>query len=350
MSGEYKNYSEFQKEGNSKCLSYLKNCISQMNELFPERFKNSKDIFVVQDLGTADGLNSIPNFIQLINSIREINPDMPIHFVLNDLEHNNFSEALSNVENGLKMFNNIFVSAVARSFYTQTLPPNTVDLSISINSVHWLPQAPAIHDNFHFYFTKEMENNETNEKWLKSAEFYWEKFLSVRKTELKKNGFILVSTLCTKTNLSEDDKKLITFYREVKRILKDLLKKYNLLDKEISFTLPFAVRQQEQFLNPFSKKSTSLGLISYSEIDIINPFYRLFLEDKNEERYAKNMLGFIQAYSLNAINFGLKNELNLLESEIFIKEFYGERFIDLLKENLKNLFLKITYAIIVIKK
>lgn len=56
-----------------------------MNGLNPDRFKNSGEPFAIADLGTADSKNSIKLYRAIINTVREINPDMQIVIYLDDL-------------------------------------------------------------------------------------------------------------------------------------------------------------------------------------------------------------------------------------------------------------------------
>ena len=79
-------------------------------------------------------------------------------------------------------FSNIFVTCCGTNFYSQCLPPQTVNLAFSAIAMHWLREKPCnVKGAFDHYL---VEDPETEEKLKKQAAEDWELLLLLRAKEL----------------------------------------------------------------------------------------------------------------------------------------------------------------------
>ena len=79
-------------------------------------------------------------------------------------------------------FPNVFVTACGTNFYSQCLPPQTVNLAFSATAMHWLRDKPRnVKGAFHHIL---VEDPETAEKLKKQAAEDWELLLLHRAKEL----------------------------------------------------------------------------------------------------------------------------------------------------------------------
>jgi hypothetical protein len=100
----------------------------------------------VLDLGSSEGRNAVHMMAAVIAGLRR-RTRQPLQTVYSDLASNDFNQLFANLEGagrtGLAAAG-VYPSAVGGSFYGPLLPPGTVHLATSFNSVHWLDRLPAV--------------------------------------------------------------------------------------------------------------------------------------------------------------------------------------------------------------
>jgi cyclopropane-fatty-acyl-phospholipid synthase len=100
----------------------------------------------VLDLGSSEGGNAIRVMARIVEGLRR-RTGQPLQTIYSDLSSNNFNQLFANLDEGQRagVFPaGVYSSAVGGSFYGPLLPPGTVHLAISFNSIHWLDQLPAV--------------------------------------------------------------------------------------------------------------------------------------------------------------------------------------------------------------
>jgi hypothetical protein len=99
----------------------------------------------VLDLGSSEGRNAIHVMKTIVAGLRQ-RTRQPVQTIYSDLPSNNFNQLFDNLEQarcaGL-VPTGVYASAVAGSFYGPLLPPGTVHVATSFNSIHWLDHLPA---------------------------------------------------------------------------------------------------------------------------------------------------------------------------------------------------------------
>src|SRR5262249_20697890 len=100
----------------------------------------------VLDLGSSEGRNAIHEMALIVEGLRR-RTRQPVQTIYSDLASNDFNQLFANLEEARRagLFpEGIYPSAVGGSFYAPLLPPGTVHLATSFNSIQWLDQLPAV--------------------------------------------------------------------------------------------------------------------------------------------------------------------------------------------------------------
>ena len=100
----------------------------------------------VMDLGSSEGRNAIQVMQSVSEGLRR-RTGQALRTVYSDLASNNFNQLFANLEEARRagLFPaNVYPSAVGGSFYGPLLPPGTVHLATSFNSIQWLDRLPAV--------------------------------------------------------------------------------------------------------------------------------------------------------------------------------------------------------------
>jgi hypothetical protein len=153
---------------------------------------------VLADYGCSQGVNSLAPMRAAIAALREgAGPDRPIWVVHNDQPGNDFASLFGLLENDsasyLRDEANVFAFAVGRSFFKRVLPPGSVALGWSSNSVHWLSRIPEpVPDGWHASAT---EISEVQNAYARQAAEDWRQFLRHRGEELRPGGRLVVSLM-----------------------------------------------------------------------------------------------------------------------------------------------------------
>jgi hypothetical protein len=150
---------------------------------------------VIADYGSSEGRNSLAPIRAAIAVLRaRAGSKRPIFAYHTDLPANDFSTLFEVLESDPDSYvrgeRNVFPSAIGRSFYQSVLPPNHVDLAWSCYAAHWLSQIPRrIPD--HFFIP--CSTGAVRAEFDRQAALDWKTFLSLRATELRPGGRLVVA-------------------------------------------------------------------------------------------------------------------------------------------------------------
>lgn len=102
---------------------------------------------MIADYGAATGHNSLLPVSAAIAALRKrTRPEHSVLVTHTDIPDNDFTELFRTLSDDpdsyLKKDTSTFASAVGRSFYSQILPSNSVNLAWSAWSIQWLSRAP----------------------------------------------------------------------------------------------------------------------------------------------------------------------------------------------------------------
>jgi hypothetical protein len=169
MSPDYDKHSAIQQKVIIDTIPLILQAIDEINKQDPTRFESSDIPFTIADLGCTSGTNSLIYLTKVIEKVRSFKKEFPILIYLNDLPINDFSKAMINVHQGLKDYTNIWIYSTGSSFTKSLFPANSIDLCVSINSVHWLQKVPALSNQYFFILDEETEKTETGKLWAEEA-------------------------------------------------------------------------------------------------------------------------------------------------------------------------------------
>jgi hypothetical protein len=149
---------------------------------------------VIADYGSAEGKNSLAPIRTAVASFRaRYALDRPILVVHVDQPKNDFNTLFDLLDSAPERYSAhdhfVFPSAVGRSFYTAVFPPEWVHLGWSSYAAVWLSRIPkAIPD--HFISLRSTEA--VRAAYARQAQDDWKLFLSLRATELRRGGRLVV--------------------------------------------------------------------------------------------------------------------------------------------------------------
>jgi len=348
MGKEYYQYSPLQLSIINSCIPLLKSTIQDMSIRHPARFANSEEQFVVVDLGTASGRNSISLFKTIIETVRAINADMKFAFYLNDLPVNNFTVAFLACQQELSHYGNIFFYASGSSFYNLLFAPNSVDLYVGFSALIWLSKIPCAHDSIFNVPTKETLQTSEGQQWAAHAEADWLTFLQMREKELKVNGVIVLSAFTSSDDFPDIQNVWLQTHRTMKKALVSALQQHGL--EKFDSCPPVYLRQKLQYQKPFNDKQTSLKL-SYCHESVINAEeYKAQSKEEQENEYLKRITAWFRVVSMDCMMADLiQKGADEQKTKKSLDDMFEVEFPKLKKELFENAIDKFMHSLIVIE-
>jgi hypothetical protein len=158
------------------------------------RIEESDRPFVIADYGSSQGKNSLAPLAIAIKALRSrLGADRPIRTYHVDQPSNDFNSLFLVLDGDAGRYTledpNVFPSAIGRSFYSQVLPRNSVDLAWSSYAAVWLSRVPGpIPGTF---IALQRSCVPVPEFALQAAKD-WELFLTLRARELRPGGRLVV--------------------------------------------------------------------------------------------------------------------------------------------------------------
>jgi len=213
MTEDYPQNSLIQQQMIKNCIGKATAAIEDMQMKNQVRFSMMNEPFTVADLGAASGKNSIPIYKAVIETVRKINPELPIILYLNDLPECSFTEGFLSCQQELNTYGDVFVYAVGKSFYELLFPSKTIDLYLCFAAIHWLREVAHVGNAFFYFPTKENLETEASQKWIAQGHKDFTHFLHLRDIELKPHGAIIIATMSSQEDLRDDDKKVDSNHR-----------------------------------------------------------------------------------------------------------------------------------------
>ena len=160
--------------------------------------------FVCADYGTADGGTSMPLFYESCAWLWQNIGAAPIQIFYEDQPLNMWHDLFMRLEgiipgddrcpNYMQSFDNVFVSAIGRSFYQQVLPASSVHLGFSATAMHWLTNRPG-------KYSRAIHHTQCNKAeeiapFAAQAAQDWELNLLQRAKELVPGGRLVMLNFC----------------------------------------------------------------------------------------------------------------------------------------------------------
>jgi len=207
---------------------------------------------VIADYGSSEGKNSLAPMRAAIAVLRaRAGLQRPIFVYHTDLPANDFNSLFEVLETDPASYArgepNVFPSAIGRSFYDRVLPANHVDLAWSSYAAVWLSQIPCqIPD--HFFIP--CSTGAVRAKFERQAASDWEAFLTLRATELRPGGRLVVAL----PSLADDGSTAFaTIMDHANAVLAELVAERLITAEERGrMTLPSYPRKECELVAPFA--------------------------------------------------------------------------------------------------
>ena len=121
----------------------LKDCIGRILQSHPAYGKSISPILRISDLGSAGGVNAI-RLLQYIEKLfLDHNETRPVEYFFEDLPTSDFNELVGTIHKS-NLSDQFHPMCVGKSFYEKLFPSNSIHLSLSYITLHWLRQCPGI--------------------------------------------------------------------------------------------------------------------------------------------------------------------------------------------------------------
>ena len=252
---------------------------------------------VIADYGAATGHNSLLPVGAAIAVLRKrTRPEHAVLVTHTDVPENDFTELFRTLSDDpdtyLKKDHASFASAVGRSYYSQIVPSNSVNLAWSAWSIQWLASTPMpIPDHVLSAHTRD---DAVRTAYARQSAYDWHEFVAFRGRELSPGGRLVVMTI----GISEDgDFGYQPLLHAIAETLTDLVAKALLTEDELlGMTIPIVGRRARDFLSPFAPSGTFEKLtVEHLEVfDAEDRFWAQYLIDKKATALGAKWAAFLR--------------------------------------------------------
>src|SRR5215469_10461144 len=252
---------------------------------------------VIADYGSSEGRNSLAPMRAAIAVLRaRAGRQRPIFVYHTDLPANDFNTLFNVLESDPDSYvqgaPNVFPSAIGRSFYQRVLPPSHVDLAWSSYAAVWLSQIPRqIPDHFFIPCIRGAVRAEFEHQ----AALDWKTFLSLRATELRPHGRLVVAL----PSLADDGTTAFaTIMDHANEVLSELtIAGVITAEERRRMTLASYPRRQRDLLVPFADHGQFQGLVveHCATLPVADTAWDEYQLNRDPEELARKRAGFFRA-------------------------------------------------------
>jgi hypothetical protein len=263
---------------------------------------------VIADYGASTAHNSLLPICAAIAVLRKrTRPEHSVLVAHTDVADNDFSVMFQTLENDpdsyLKKDPATFASAVGRSFYTQILPSNSVNLGWSSWAVQWLGRVPAaVPDHLQVAYSGD-EN--VKAAYAKQAAFDWHEFVAFRGRELCPGGRAVVLTTAIGDDGEFGHRPL---FRCALAEIAELVAQGLITEDEMHrMCIPMVSRRAGDLLAPFAPKGRLERLeVEHLEVfDAEDRFWTQYRVDHDAKVFGAQWAAFARASVFPSIAAGL---------------------------------------------
>lgn len=253
---------------------------------------------VIADYGAATGHNSLlPIGAAIAVLRRRTRPEHSILVVHTDVADNDFTTMFRTLADDpdtyLRKDAATFTSAVGRSFYTQIIPSNSVNLGWSSWAIQWLSRVPApIPDHVQVAYSGD---DDVRAAYAKQAAHDWHEFVAFRGRELCPGGKLVVLTMAVDETGEFGYRPLLT---GIMATLEELVADGLLgADELFRMSIPTVGRRAADFMAPFAP-SGGFEQLSIEHLEVFNAedrFWRQYRRDEDAKVFGTQWAAFARA-------------------------------------------------------
>jgi hypothetical protein len=253
---------------------------------------------VIADYGASTGHNSLLPICAAIAVLRKrTRPEHSILVAHTDVADNDFTVMFETLEHDpdsyLKKDPATFASAIGRSFYTQILPSNSVNLGWSSWAIQWLGRVPApVPDHLQVAYSSD---EGVKAAYAKQAAFDWHEFVAFRGRELCPGGRVVVLTTAIGEDGEFGHRPLLD---AVLAELADLVVQGVVTEHEVHrMCIPLVSRRAADFLSPFAPKGR-FERVEVEHLEVFNAedrFWTQYQVDHDATAFGAQWAAFARA-------------------------------------------------------
>ncbi|TPG37118.1 SAM-dependent methyltransferase [Mycolicibacterium hodleri] len=253
---------------------------------------------VIADYGASTGHNSLLPIGAAIAVLRKrTRTEHSILVTHTDVPENDFTELFRTLSDDpdtyLKKDQKSFTSAVGRSFYSQILPADSVNLGWSSWAIQWLSKTPGpVLDHVQVAYSRD---EAVRTAYARQAAHDWHEFVAFRGRELCPGGRLVVMTMAIGEDGEFGYEPLLT---AMMATLSELVAKGLLTaDERNGMSIPTFGRRARDFLAPFAPSGTfEKSSITHLEVfDAEDRFYDQYRVDKDAKSFGARWAAFSRA-------------------------------------------------------
>jgi hypothetical protein len=249
------------------------------------------------DFGCSEGRNAIGWMKRIVDALR-LRTDRPIFTFFSDLPTNDYNTLFANLHNPELVGaarSGVFAGAVAGSFYTQLLPPGTVQFASCINAILYLDRLPAPVPDFVIY---RRPQGGSDTAFSRQAEEDLTQFLTCRARELVPGGKVLIAT----PGHDGQQHSCEEVYYVLNDSCVDLVKDGRLTQAQFErITIPVYFRTTAELRAPVEKQGSRVHdwyRVDRTEtMEVPTPFVVKYRQERDPTAFADGYTGFLRAFT-----------------------------------------------------
>jgi hypothetical protein len=297
-SGSYTAASRLQAAGLRRAITLFE----QAAEVVP--IPRSPRPVVIADYGAATGHNSLLPIGAAIAVLRKrTRPEHSVLVTHTDVPENDFTALFHTLtgdpDSYLKKDHASFASAVGRSYYTQIVPSNSVNLAWSSWSIQWLARTPMpVGDHV---VAAHSRDEAVVTAYARQAARDWHEFVAFRGRELAPGGRLVVMTMAVADDGDFGYRPLLDAIAATQA---DLVAQSVLSDDESgAMTLPVTGRRARDFLSPFAPSGTfeKLSVEHLEVFDAEDRFWAQYRSDGKAHALGTRWAAFLRMTAFPAL-------------------------------------------------
>lgn len=281
---------------------------------------------VIADYGAANGHNSLKPLSAAIEVLRRrTRHDHAILVAHTDVPDNDFTALFRTLaddhDSYLHTDTASFASAIGRSFYSQILPSNTVNIGWTSWAIQWLSRIPEgareLHDHVHFAYSSD---DAARAAYSHQAAVDWNDFVAFRGRELSPEGRLVVLTTAVDQDGEFGFQPLLdTIVVALNDQARDGLLRH---DEVRRMAIPTFARSEKDFRAPFAP-SGRFESLTIDHLEVFNAedrFWARFQIDDDAEAFGAQWATFARAALFPSLAGALDGGVNDPRAVEFVEQ------------------------------
>jgi hypothetical protein len=265
---------------------------------------------VIADYGAGTGHNSVLPICAAIAVLRKrTRPEHSILVTHTDLPENDFTALFRTLtadpDSYLQRDPASFASAVGRSYYSQILPSNSVNLAWSSWALQWLGRPLPASDHLLAAYSSDVAARAAH---ARQASHDWHEFVAFRGRELCPGGRLVVTTL----GVDEDGELGFRPLLDAMTATLDELSHDGVInaDELSAMSIPIVGRRPKDFESPFAPSGTfeKLSSLQLDTFDAADRFWKQFQTDGKATVFGAQWAAFLRAALFPTLAAALTDE------------------------------------------